>query len=183
MPWSEQDQAAALTRYEEFLADFTLNYTAWKNGLQSSNPAQYQAATEAVVRSWRDYVNELRDSSSQMRQNEGQLDFLGQLMTDMAEQKRILARLRSEAGTRTDQADSINPKSQPSPYTNILGLQRTFRPSVREGIFYATIVFSVLALALVAYLGYQVVVSGQIARPGYLTGPMTGGGVSRVRLR
>jgi hypothetical protein len=183
MPWSEQDQAAALLRYEEFLADFTLNYGAWKNGIQSSNPAQYQAATEAVVRSWRDYVNELRDSSSQMRQNEGALDFLGQQMTDVVEQRRTLARLRSEAGTRTDQADSINPKSQPSPYTNVLGLQRTFRPSVREGLFYAAVVFSVLALVLVAYLGYQVVTSGQVVRPGYLTGPMTGGAVGRVRLR
>ena len=95
---------------------------------------------------------------------------LSELMTEAEEQRSVLARLQSEAGTRTDQADSLNPKVRSSPYTNIMGLQRTFRSGTRTAILIVAIVFAVLAVATLGYLVWRVVSEGEIVRSGAMVG-------------
>ena len=89
--------------------------------------------------------------------DQGVMDMLGAMVAEVEEQKQILESLQSEAGTRGGQADSLNPKVRPSPYTNILGLQRTFRTGTRTGILILSIVIGALSLATLGYLVYNVI--------------------------
>lgn len=165
--------AAAETRIGQFMSEFNEKYMAWKNGVQSGMPGQNQAAVEDVLRRWRQYSEELRAQSETIMSNDGIMDALSMLVTQVADEKSTLIKLQSEAITRTDQADTLNPKTRPSPYTNVLGLQRTFRSPTRIGILIASIVFGILALAVLSVLVYRVVVSGTAVRPGFV---MAGGG-------
>lgn len=160
--------AATEMRILGFIAEFNEKYTAWVNNVQAGTPGQSQAAVEDVLRRWRQYSEELRAQSETIMNNEGVMDALAMLVTQVAEEKTTLAKLQSEAITRTDQANTLNPKNVPSPYTNILGLQRTFRGSTRNGILIASIVFGVLALAVVSFLGYRVVISGEFAKDSFI---------------
>lgn len=158
------------------MQEFNEKYTAWVNNVQAGNPGQSQAAVEDVLRRWRQYSEELRAQSETVMSNEGVMDALAMLVSQVADEKSTLAKLQSEAVTRTDQADTLNPKTRPSPYTNILGLQRTFRGPTRTGVLIASIVFGVLALAVLGFLTYRVVVTGEIVKPGFIMA--RGGGSS-----
>ena len=116
-------------------------------------------------------------AASAMSGDESGLNALSQRAADLMEQRSVLAKLQSERVTRDGQADSVNPKTMPSPYTNILGLQRTFRPSVRQGIIIASIVFGVIALAVLGYIIYGMIVIPAETRTAYIPSPgtMTGG--------
>jgi hypothetical protein len=151
MPWTQEMHVAAQGRLNGLVQEYQAALADWQNGVQSGNPAQHEANVHDVLRRWRQFTNDLRAQSEAATANQGVMDLLGQLVAEVGDQQQILARLRSEAGTRVDQADSLNPKVRPSPYTNILGLQRTFRDSTRTAIFWVAVVFGALALAVGAY--------------------------------
>lgn len=153
MPWTQEMHVAAQSRLNGIAQEYQTALTAWQNGVQAGNPAQYEAQVQDILRRWRQFTNDLRAQSEAATANQGVMDLLGQLVTEVGEQQQTLTRLRSEAGTRVDQADSLNPKVRPSPYTNILGLHRTFRESTRTAIFWLAIVFGALALGVIGYLG------------------------------
>lgn len=115
-----------------------------------------QAAVADVIDRWQKSLNSLQAQSDHIMSNENLMDGLGQLATKMAEEKVNLQKLRGEAGTRSNQADSVNPKIRGSPHTNILWLNRTFRDSTRSGILAASIVFGTLSLGALGYLVYSV---------------------------
>jgi hypothetical protein len=168
MPWTAQNQADAKARNAEFSAEFNQAYEAWRNAVQSGQPAQTEAAMEDVLRRWREYSEQLRTQSDMAVANQGAMDALAAAVQRLQEQRSELEALQSEATTRGEQASSLNPKTRASPYTNILGLQRIFKAPTRTGILIATIVFAVLALGVLGFLVYQVVVSGQLAPASYV---------------
>jgi len=154
MPWNRQDQDMAIQKATDFKTEFKEKYDAWKNAILAGNAGTGQAATEDVLRRWRQQQEILQSKSDQIMSNENVMDSLGQLAIQVAEEKNTLEKLKSESVTRTDQADSVNPKVRGSPYTNILGLQRTFRSSTRLAIMIVSIVFGALAIGTLAYLVY-----------------------------
>ena len=168
MPWTDQNQRDAEQEAAGFEAELNEKWAAWANGLVAGNPGSGQAAVEDVIRRWRKSLEALKGQSDAIMSDDSVLDSLGQLANQVADEKRTLAKLRSESGTREEQSDSVNPKVRPSPYTNILGLQRTFRSSTRFSILIASIVFAVLAICAVAYLAYRVVSSGELVPMGYI---------------
>lgn len=155
MPWTQEMHTTAQARLDRLSQEYQTAMTAWQNGVQAGNPAQYEAQVQDILRRWRQFTNDLRSQSEAATANQGVMDLLGQLVAEVGDQQQTLVRLRSEAGTRADQADSLNPKVRPSPYTNILGLQRTFRESTRTTIFWVAIVFGALALGVLGYLGVK----------------------------
>lgn len=172
MPWTAQQQAEADAEVAAFIIEFDEKWLAWRAAIQSGVPTAStgQAAVEDVVRRWQQSLAQLKGQSDIIMSNDNTMDELGQLAVQVAEEKNTLRKLRSEAGTRTDQADSVNPKSRASPYTNLLGLDRVFRSSTRFGILIASIVFGVLALGTLGFLIYQIVTSGNIIPPSYIQG-------------
>jgi hypothetical protein len=140
---------------------------AWRNSLLAgSNSTIGQAAVEDIVRRLQQNVTMLQSRSDAIASNDSVMESLGQLATQMAEEKEILKRLRSEAVTRVDQSESVNPKIKASPYTNVLGLHRMFRSSTWYAIMIASIVFGVLALGSIAALVYSIFESGRILPEG-----------------
>jgi hypothetical protein len=180
MGWTADQQNTAQTTATNFLTEYQTAYTAWQNAIQAGNPAQNEASVQDVLRRWRAFTQNLREQSDDAVANEAVMDILGALVADRAELQQTLAQLESEAGTRTDQADSLNPKPRQSPYTNILGLQRVFRESTRTAIFWVSVVFAVLALLVLAYLIYATVVVGADPDAGtaVTTGFRGGGGAA-----
>ena len=176
MPWTEANQKVAEEQIEGFMTEFNQAFEAWKNALQSGQSGQWDSALQDILRRWREYTETLRSQSDAAVANEGIMARLAATVDQLTEQKSVLASLQSEAGTRTEAAYSVNPKVRASPYTNVLGLQRTFRESTRQGIIIATVVFAVLALAALGFLGWRIYVTGEVARAGY---EMAGGFVSR----
>jgi len=160
MSWSTSDQAAAVAEFQNFTQQTQAAYAAYESGLRSGVPGTTQAALEDVLRRWRGALQVLRARSDGMVANESTVDNMNQLVASIQEEKAILRKLRSEAVTRGDQASSVNPKVRPSPYVNILGLQRTFRPSTRMNIMIASIVFGVLAVSIAGFMGYRVATGG-----------------------
>jgi hypothetical protein len=149
---------AASQQAANFKQQFDTEYAAWQNGIQSGQPAQYEASVNTILDKWWAFTNQL--SGQVDTEQSGTTETVADLVKELETQKQILAELQSEAVTRGDQADSLNPKSRPSPYTNILGLQRTFRESTRSNIFVATMIFGALALVAVAFLAYSVIGGG-----------------------
>jgi hypothetical protein len=170
MPWTQEMHTAAQARLDGISQEYQTALTAWQNGVQAGTPAQYEAQVQDILRRWRQFTNDLRAQSEAATANQGVMDLLGQLVSEVGDQQQTLGRLRSEAGTRADQADSLNPKVRPSPYTNILGLQRTFRESTRTAIFWIAILFGALAVSVIGYLGISLFYEG------------SGGGRSTVTL-
>lgn len=181
MGWTADQQNAAQTAAANFLTEYQTAYTAWQNAIQAGNPAQNEAAVQDVIRRWRAFTQRLREQSDDAVANEAVMDVLGALVAERAELQQTLAQLESEAGTRTDQADSLNPKPRQSPYTNILGLQRVFRESTRTAIFWASVVFAVLAILVLAYLIYATVVVGAGGDDGSAVATGFRGGAYRKR--
>ena len=171
MPWTAQQQAEADAEVAAFIIEFDEKWLAWRAAIQSGVPTAStgQAAVEDVVRRWQQSLAQLKGQSDIIMSNDNTMDELGQLAVQVAEEKNTLRKLRSEAGTRTDQADSVNPKSRASPYTNLLGLDRVFRSSTRFGILIASIVFGVLALGTLGFLIYRIVISGEIIPTSYIS--------------
>ncbi len=157
MPWTAEQQHAAQEKLAAFSAEYTSSIAAWQNNLQAGSEGQYEAQVQDILRRWRQFTSDLHEQSSMALADQGVMDLLGATVAEVEEQKQILERLRSEAGTRVDQADSLNPKVRPSPYTNILGLQRTFRSGIRTGILVLSIILGALALSALGYLVYTIV--------------------------
>jgi hypothetical protein len=163
MSWTKERQDAAQEKIGEFLTEYRATMDQWKNSVQAGQTTQGEAATQDVLRRWRQFTTDLQAQSTAATSNQGIMDMLSQLVSDVGEQKKIMAELEGEAATRVDQADSLNPKVRNSPYTNILGLQRTFRESTRTAIIIASVIFGVLALGAMVFLVYQVVYGPPIA--------------------
>jgi hypothetical protein len=164
MSWSAEQQTEAEAGAARFAAEFREKMEAWTSAVRSGAPtaSTSKAAVEDVVRRWRQHLGGLQTQSDIIFGNGTAMDELGQLATQVAEEKEVLQRLRSEAGTRSRQVDSLNPKARPSPYTNILGLNRIFRDSTRNGILIASIVFGALSLSALGFLVYNVVTTVQV---------------------
>jgi hypothetical protein len=154
MPWTAEQQEAAKAQVAAFEAEYDKAIGDWSNNVQAGTQGQFEAQIQDILRRWRQFTSDLQEQSSIALADQGVMDMLGVMVAEVEEQKQILERLRSEAGTRGDQADSLNPKVRPSPYTNILGLQRTFRSGTRTGILIISIIVGALALAALSYLVY-----------------------------
>ena len=156
MPWTPQNQTDAEARAASFATEYDDASTAWLNAIRSgASPVAAKGRVDDVITRWQASVSALENQSDVIMSDQGTMDSLGQLATQLAEEKAVLAKLRGEAVTRGDQADSVNPKTRASPYTNILGLRRTFRESTRFGILIASILFGILALGALGFLGYR----------------------------
>jgi len=177
MPWTKAKQEKAELDVMAFAAEYAVAFAAVKEKISTgASDAEVLAAytvVSEVLRRWRAQSDALQADVT----NSAQLDQLQVKLVELTEQREILARLESEAGTRANQASSVNPKVTPSPYTNILGLQRTFRSSARTGLLIAGIVFAVLAVAALAFLTVRLVMAGGV--PSTYLG-MNGGGATKV---
>lgn len=166
MPWSAAYQSEGEAKAAEFQREYAAALEAWRSSLLSGQGAQNGAArTKDVVFRWQSFVNTLQANSSAMLSSENTMESLGLLASQISDEKAHLARLRNKATTRLDQADSVNPKIRGSPYTNILGLHRTFRESTRFGLLMASIAFGVGALGAVGVFVADVFVSGHPVLP------------------
>jgi hypothetical protein len=167
----------ATQQSDAFKQQFETEYETWRNAIQAGQPAQYESSVNSILDKWWAFTNQL---SGQVETTQGDTStVISEMVRELETQKQVLAELQSESVTRGDQADSVNPKSKPSPYTNILGLQRTFRDSTRSNIFVATLIFAALALVAVAALVFAVVTGGEVLKAPMLAGPSTisvGGG-------
>ena len=177
MPWTDANQTAAQQVADNFATEYASAVDAWTVALRSGgNAVAAKGRVTDLVTRWRKSVNDLEQQSDVIMSDQTAMDQLGQLATQVAQERGTLAKLRSEAGSRNVQADSVNPKEKTSPYTNILGLRRTFRESTRLGILIASLVFGVLALVALGVLGYAL--SGPIVAA---AGSMTSSVSSAVR--
>jgi hypothetical protein len=179
MPWSQEQQMAAEVEFFGYLEAFNVAYANWVSSVQSGNPGPAAAAVDDVLRRWRASLELLRSQSETLMNNAGVMDMLDRLVVQVTDERETLKRLRGEAVTRSDQADSLNPKVRPSPYTNLLGLQRTFRQSTRTGLMIASIVIGILALLVLGFLIWRIVVTRAVAVESSGLGSMSGG--SRLR--
>jgi hypothetical protein len=176
MPWTKAKQETAEQDTLAFAAEYVGAFNAVKEKISTgaSDPevlAAYTAVSE-VLRRWRAQSDALQSEVS----NSAQLDQMQVKLAELTGQREILARLESEAGTRGNQAASVNPKVTASPYTNILGLQRTFRSATRSGLMVAGIVFAVLAVAALVFLAVRLLMAGGV--PSAYTSMSGGGGGS-----
>jgi hypothetical protein len=176
MSWTKERQDAAQKQINDFLTEYQATIDQWKNSVQAGQSTQGEAAVQDVLRRWRQYTIDLQAQSAAATANQSVMDLLSQLVGDVGEQKKILAELEGEASTRIDQADSLNPKVRNSPYTNILGLQRTFRDSTRTAILIASVIFGVLAIGVLSFLVYDMVMNPVGRASPSLTGSYGGGG-------
>lgn len=166
MPWTTEQQVALEAQLAAIRLSVDKAANTWIQSVEDAarEPGLATAvgvaksALDNTIQQYRDFVNKARDSSDNL--NGSALDEVSKLAAQVAEEKEQLKLLRAEKGTREEQADSINPKVVPSPYVNILGLQRTFRDSTRIGILIAAIVFGVLALGALGFLVYQLMTTG-----------------------
>lgn len=168
MPWTEENQRSAEKTASNFETELITKWEAWLIAIRTGAPtaASNQAAVEDVLRRWQKSVDALKSQSDSIMSNDSVMEELGQLAAQVAQEKETLRKLQSKAGTRVGQADSVNPKVRPSPYTNMLGLNRVFRSSTRTGVLVASILFGILALGSLGFLVYSVVNEGAIVVPG-----------------
>jgi hypothetical protein len=182
MPWTATNQTTAQQVADNFASEYASAVDAWTVALRSGgNAIAAKGRVTDIVTRWRQSVNDLEQQSDAVMSDQTAMDQLGQLATQVAQERATLAKLQSEAGSRNVQADSVNPKAKTSPYTNILGLRRTFRESTRLGILIASLVFGVLALVALGFLGYALsgpIVAAAVSVSGAATGAMrsTGSG-------
>lgn len=172
MPWTDQNQKDAENEANEHFAETIEKWEVWKNALMAGAPtaATSQAAVEDSVRRWQQSLTSLQAQSDAIASNDSVMDDLSQLATQVAQEKETLRKLRGEAATRADQADSVNPKVRSSPYTNILGLNRVFRSSTHFHILLASIIFGALAIGALAFLVYSIMTSGTLVPMQYIQG-------------
>ena len=176
MPWTKEKQERAEADTLAIAFEFVAVYENVKEKIATGASdaevmAAYTAAAE-VLRKWRAQSDGLQAEVT----NSTHLDTLQRKLVELTDQRAILARLESEAGTRVDQADSVNPKVTASPYTNILGLQRTFRSPARTGLMIAGIVFAALAVLGLVFLVIRLVMTGGAPSSYAAAGGGRGGG-------
>jgi len=162
--------AVAEQRTAAFATEFNERYIAWTNQLQTGSVGQGQAAVEDTLRRWRQYNAELLAQTDSVLSNNNQITSLADLISQVNEQRSMLAKLQGEASTRTDQANVLNPRIKNSPYTNILGLRRVFRVSTWNWILALSVLFGLLALLALVFLVYRVVVTGELVVPKLIMG-------------
>lgn len=166
MSWTATFQSDGEAKAAGFQREYAAALAAWRSSILSGQGAQNGAArTKDVVHRWQSFVNSLQANSSAMLSSENTMESLGLLASQISDEKALLAKLRNKATTRSDQADSVNPKIRGSPYTNILGLHRTFRESTRFGLLMASIAFGVGALGAVGVFVADVFVFGKPVLP------------------
>lgn len=147
-------QRAEEAKTAAFAAEFRTAMEAWKNQVQSGQPDAGKAIAASVLERWRGNRVGLQNRAQQVA-DDGNMQELETLSGEVIEHRQQLDRLRDEAGTRIDQASSVNPKVRPSGYTNILGLNRIFRSSTWWTLLAASVIFGVLAASLLGYITYQ----------------------------
>ena len=152
--WTLELQRAEEAKTAAFAADFRAAMDAWKNQVQSGQPDAGKAIAASVLERWRGNRVGLQTRAQQIADN-GNMQELEILSGEVIEQRMQLDKLRDEAGTRVDQAASVNPKVRPSGYTNILGLNRIFRSSTWWTLLIASVIFGVLAVSLLGYITYK----------------------------
>ena len=155
--WTDELHSAAEQEMNGFVAEFADAMTAWTSATAAGNSDQGQARVDDVLRRWRDFTGRLQTGSLLAAANGNVMERLTTRLTEVSELRDTLAGLEARVGTRTEQADSVNPKVKPSPYVNILGLQRTFREGTRNALLIASIVIGVVALAVLGLLIWQFV--------------------------
>lgn len=166
MPWSSTYQSEAEAKAAAFQTEYAAALEAWRTSLLSGQGQGGQAArTKDVVFRWQSFVNTLQSNSEAMLSSENTMESLGLLASQISDEKQQLEKLRNKAITRWDQADSVNPKIRGSPYTNLLGLHRTFRDSTRFGLLMASIGFGVGALGALGVFVADVFVWGRPVLP------------------
>jgi hypothetical protein len=178
MPWNEEKQLEATLKYFEFMEEFNKRFGAWTGVLQSGadGTASLEAVNDTLTR-WRAHVTSLRASAEGVLNSPAMIDEIQQLVGQVAENEALLKELKSKAVTREEQGESVNPKVRESPWTNLLGLDRTFRPATRTNIMIASIVFGVLALFTLIFLVYRM-----IANPNPVTYTGTGEGATGLMI-
>ena len=169
--WSKSQQDAATAQMFGLAEKFTAAYEAFIH--EAPNPALRQPVLN-VLAEWREFNNSL--STTLNDQGSSGVDTIGPLAEQVVEQKQILQDLKVRAGTREDQVSSLNPKTAPSPYVNLLGLQRTFRPGTRTAILWTGVAFGFLTLCVLSAMIYMFVVRGIVPSPTMVGGGSTGGG-------
>jgi hypothetical protein len=152
--WTMELQRAEEAKTAAFAAEFRTAMEAWKNQVQSGQPDAGKAIAASVLERWRGNRVGLQNRAQQVA-DDGNMQELETLSGEVIEHRQQLDRLRDEAGTRIDQASSVNPKVRPSGYTNILGLNRIFRSSTWWTLLAASVIFGVLAASLLGYITYQ----------------------------
>jgi len=152
--WTMELQRAEEAKTAAFAAEFRTAMEAWKNQVQSGQPDAGKAIAASVLERWRGNRVGLQNRAQQVA-DDGNMQELETLSGEVIEHRQQLDRLRDEAGTRIDQASSVNPKVRPSGYTNILGLNRIFRSSTWWTLLTASVIFGVLAASLLGYITYQ----------------------------
>ena len=155
--WTDELHTAAEQMLDGFVAEFADAMTGWQSAAAAGNTDQGQARVDDVLRRWREFTGSLQTGSLLAATNGTVMERLTSRLAEVSELRDTLAGLEARAGTRTEQSDSVNPKIRPSPYVNILGLQRTFREGTRNGLLIASIVIGVVALAVLGLLIWQFV--------------------------
>jgi hypothetical protein len=160
MPWDEEKQLAATLKYFEFMEEFNQRFGAWTGVLQSgADGTTALAAVDDTLTRWRAHVDGLRVTAQDVLNSPTMIDEIQRLVGQVAENEALLKELKSKAITREEQGESVNPKVRDSPWTNILGLDRTFRPATRTNIIIASIFFGVLALFTLVFLIYRMIMN------------------------
>jgi hypothetical protein len=166
--WSNADQVAATATLAAIVVKFDAAYEAYINPVTPiSGPALKQAVLN-VLAEWREFNQRL--STTLYEQDSSVIDTIGPLAEEVAEQKQVLQRLQRTAVTRNDQASVLNPKASPSPYVNILGLQRTFRPNTRSALLWVAVAFGFLTLCVLSAMIFMFVTRGIVATPSMVGG-------------
>jgi hypothetical protein len=165
-PWTQTQHDAAIQAVNNLQGSFL---SAYETYIHNPPAPELKQPVLNILAEMRDYNNAL--SAQLYAQDSSVIDTLGPLATQVVEQKEILKKLQGIAGTRDEQVSSLNPKSAPSPYVNLLGLQRTFRPGTRTTILWAGIFFGFLTLCVLSAMIFIFVTRGFVATP-----VMVGGG-------
>ena len=155
--WTDELHSNAESQLDGFAAEFADAMTGWKSVAAAGNSDQGQARVDDVLRRWRDFTDRLQTGSLLATTDGSVMERLTTRLAEVGELRDTLANLQARVLTRTEQADSLNPKVTPSPYVNILGLQRTFRDGTRTGLLIASIVIGVVALLVLGFLIWRFV--------------------------
>lgn len=143
MPWSAANQIERKAQAAYYKDNFDTKMAQIRDEIKASGAPVSIEPLGDLMRRWSVFVNTLQTDSDTIASNENAMESLSLLAAQNADYKAQLAQLRNQALTRSDQADSVNPKIRSSPYTNLLGLHRVFRDSTRFGLLMSSIVFGV----------------------------------------
>ena len=185
MSWTREHQEEKRARLIELNNSVTSNIEAWKSSVQTAmgnieagDVTSKKLAVDGSMRQFREFVNYLRTQTDQVTANGTTIDEIARLAAEVAEEKENLRRLKEKYGTRSEQAQSVNPKVTQSPFVNALWLRRNFREDTRVGLIMASIVFGILAFGSMGFLIYSIVTGG-IMKPSLYTAQQ--GGRRRAR--